>query len=228
MKKIGFILGVGALLLSGVQSAFALLVGVSATWDSASDANLVDGSIVQVIAYSATNGGGYPGGADGDENFQQYGSTTPVLQNGNQEGHVYIPDSTFASGNQIVYTGKIHVEGDKATFQTYVYLDNASAYDHIYIRVFSATNFPDDGQAHASWWGISTASNITAGAGTIGLVWWDNTVELSHQDYFEVIPEPGTLGMLGSGAFGVGVAGLWRRGRRKGKARAGETGVVEP
>lgn len=234
VKKTGFILGVGALLLAGVQSAFALLVGISATWDatSASNNHLQDGSIVQVVAYSAANGGSYPGSTTGptagDENFVQYGSTSPALADGNPNGHVYLMNTTVASGNQIIYTGTMHDDGTgRMTFQTYVYLDNASAYDHIYIRVFSTTDFPDDGTPVASYWGISAASNITARPGTLGLVWWTN-VALPNQDYFEVIPEPGTLGMLGSGAFGVGVAGLWRRGRKKGKTRAGETGVVEP
>lgn len=221
MKRNWLILAVGALLLAGVQSAFALLVEVSATWDSSTHGNVQNGSIVQVVVYNHnTPGVNAPDPDHGSANFTQYGTT------GSSSDPVYLPDTT-PDGHQIVSTGHVTQEGNLYKFQTYVDLPNASAYDRIYIRVFETATFPDNGTPVQSWWGISDVEGINAGPGTIGVVWFDD-VQLSNQDWFEVIPEPGTVGLLWSGVFGTGVAGLWRRGRRKGKARAGETGVVEP
>lgn len=223
VKKYWHILVGIALLLAGVQSASALLVNISATW-APGTANLQAGSIVQVVVYNKDTSEPASGTwdqmyVDASQNFSLYGHTPDSENIGSTE--VYLPDTVAQDGHVIVATG--HIEGnatDGYSFEQYVYLDNSLQYDRIYIRVFSATEF-QQGEPTASYWGISTPQDLASQPGGIAVAWWED-VELPNQNYFEVIPEPGTLGMLWSGALGMGVAGLFGRGRRRGNNRAGK------
>jgi hypothetical protein len=215
-----------ALLLAGVRSASALLVNISATWASGTP-YLQNGSIVQVVVYK--NDPGYqPSQTIASENFDSYGTTGDTTAGSPSDKTVYIPDSTNPnSGNVIVATGIVTGSSeDGFSFEQYVYLDNYSQYDRIYIRVFSATEFSPD-EPLPSYWGISDAKPLVSQPGGIAVAWWDN-VTVTNYNYFEVIPEPGTLGMLWSGAFGMGMAGLARRGRRRGNTRDSEMGDGKP
>ena len=193
------------LLLAGVPSAFALMVGISATWDAttAGDNQLDVGSIVQVVAVRSGQNAP-PDATDPHYHFQPYGA------NG------YLLETTAWSGNDIVYTGHLTSDDNGGLkFQTYVYLDNVNAYDQIYIRVFSATDFAQ-GAATDSFWGVSDVKNIESGPGIVDVLSWTGvSVDTNAAISFEVIPEPGTLGLLWSGMFGIGAAGFSCRVRRK-------------
>lgn len=232
VKKLVLIPVFLTLLFWGVPSAFALLVGISATWNSSND-NLYDpdtnpyglreGSIVQVVAVQS--GQNPPTGTDPSAHFVQYGTTTDTAI---QDSNVYLANTTFVSGNDIVYTGQLTSDGNGGLkFQTYVYLENINSYDTIYLRVFSATNF-QQGVVAASGWGIGSPQQFNPEPGILPVLSWDNNISITSTNYFEVIPEPGTLGLLWSGLFGIGTAGFWRRARRKRSAGADGTGDKVP
>lgn len=213
------------LLLAGAQSAFALLVGISATWDAttAGTYGLQEDSIVQIVAIQ--DWANEPGGDAPSYHFQQYGTTSDTTLDDNR---VFLANTTVEPGNDIVYTGQL-TSGANGGLQlkTYVYLDNVSSYDRIYIRVFSATEFADDGTAETSAWGVGSVQSFESGPGIVDVLSWQN-VALPYTNYFEVIPEPGTLGLLWSGMLGIGAAGLSRRARRKEPACAEKTGDGKP
>lgn len=228
MKKNVLIPVLLTLLLAGAPSAFALMVGISATWDSSfaydPDTNpygLQEGSIVQVVAIQS--GYNEPGGSDAAYHFEQYGTTSGDLD----DNRVFLADTTKEPGNAIVYTGQLTPTANGGyQLKTYVYLDNVSSYDRIYIRVFSATEF-EEGEVGTSAWGVGTVQTFDSGPGIVDVLSWNN-VDLANTNYFEVIPEPGTLGLLWSGMLGIGAAGLCRRARRKEPGCAEKTGDGKP
>lgn len=188
---------------------------------------LREGSIVQVIMYdsSAPNPYNQPPGPDADDNFDVFGTYVgdgvpgqPNVDPWDEEpsdNNVYDPDSVPV-GHLIAYTTTIGpaVGGNANGYDWYsIYasfqiLDN---YDSIYIRVFGATDFPADGIVHASYWGIS---DVQSGGGGIGTwyVTYNNVTAADHVNYFEVIPEPGSLSL-----FALGGVGLWAARRRRPK-----------
>ena len=80
-------------------------------------------------------------------------------------------------------------------------------YNTVYIRVFGATDIAQ-GVVTASYWGVSTAYTLNPSYQTDTLVVTNLVAE--YKNYFEVIPEPATMGLLGAG--GIALA-AWRRRR---------------
>lgn len=221
-----------ALLCLGTVPAQALTMIVDIGWgyygtsdmtesDLISDYALQEGSIIQIIMYDSSTASAP--GPNADDNFGDptgaY-SGTPIPGEPNvdpwdeapAENNVYDPE-TVPDGHMIAYTTTIGpAVGGNANgynwyniYATFQVLDN---YDSIYIRVFGMTDFPD-GNVGASYWGIS---GVQADGGAIG-TWYttfDDVTATNHVNYFEVIPEPGSLALIA-----LGGCGLWAGRRRK-------------
>ena len=229
--KIGLAAAWAALCLLAVPAQAVLMI-VNIGWGEFANSDmdnasliqnyaLQEGSIVQIIMYDSSassapgvnaNGnfdlfGAYVGpGIPGDPNVDPYDEAP-------SENNVYDPDSV-PLGHVIAYTTSIGPAiGDNANGYdwyninaSFLMLDN---YDSIYIRVFGATDFPHDGVVHASYWGIS---DVQSGGGSYG-TWYTDFYDVTaaeHVNYFEVIPEPGSLGL-----FALGGVGLWAARRRR-------------
>ena len=185
---------------------------------------LQEGSIVQIIMYDST---AYPSavfqGGNANNNFELTGTylgpgipgdpNVDPYDEAPTDSNVYDPNSA-PLGHLIAYTTTIGpaIGGNANGYDWYnIYasfqiLDN---YDSIYIRVFGATDFPHDGIVHASYWGISDVQTGGGAAGT-WYVTYDDETAADHVNYFEVIPEPGSLGL-----FALGGIGLWAARRRR-------------
>lgn len=191
------------------------------------DYNLQVGSIVQVIGYKSGEGEVWNsdvGKQFGDENGHAYGITTdtetaaapypnttpPTNVPGGKD--VWLADNT-QDGHDILYTGAIQNLGSWYGLYTQITLDSY-LYDTVYIRVFGAKSI-EQGEVTASYWGISNPYTVTPSYATDKLLVQD--LKAGKANYFEVIPEPATLGLLGLG--GIALA-AWRR-RRLARSKAG-------
>jgi len=228
----------GALLLCfGVLSAQALVVTIDLGWgyndgwtDDAdaeanlkSDYNLQEGSIVQVIMYNSDTANAP--GTDADDNFDIWGDyvgddlyAEPYdsgSENIPDDTTLYDPESVVPSGHVLAYTTEI---GDSVVrdngdhwYNIYEQFEILGTYDSLYIRVFGATEFPN-GEVIASYWGLSgveTGTNIVD-------TWFVDPIDdtkAGQTNYFEVIPEPGTMALLLLGGTGL-LAGYRRRQKR--------------
>lgn len=188
---------------------------------------LQEGSIVQIIAYDSST---YPSttftGGDPSDNFDDFGSyagdgipgepnVDPWDQTPGLDHNVFLPYTTPA-GHVIAYTTEIGtpIGGNDNGFNWYsIYasFQILDQYDSIYIRVFGATEFPQM-QVVASYWGISDVQSSGGGFGT-WYVTYDDVTATNHVNYFEVIPEPGSLALLSLGGIGLW-AGRHRRRKR--------------
>lgn len=228
------VVAAAALLCLGAVPAQALVVIMDIGWgyygNSDMDNNalmsnyaLQEGSIVQIIAYDSSTASAP--GPFANDNFDLTGTYTgaavpgaPNYSPNDQpplDNNVYDPQSA-PLGHVIAYTTTIGPAiGGNANgydwydiYATFVILDS---YDSIYIRVFGTTEFPSSGVPFASYWGIS---DVQSGGGSIGTwyVTYDDVTAADHVNYFEVIPEPGSLAL-----FALGGAGLWSFRRRRSK-----------
>lgn len=191
---------------------------------------LQEGSIIQVIMYNSSTSAAP--GSDATDNFDIFGNYSgdpplpgePNYAPFNQypsDNTIYKPESTPA-GHTIVGTGVIgtaeYGDGEQQHgwwYETIISLDVAgggsAGYDSVYIRVFGMTAFPD-GSVGASYWGISGVQDLTPGElYDWGDYWFTETVA-GNVNYFEVIPEPGTMSLLAAGTMGLLAA---RRRRKK-------------
>jgi hypothetical protein len=215
--------------------AQALVVTVDLGWGYNQDAggnslapyNLQEGSIVQVIMYDSATASAP--GPFASQNFTTWGSYsgTPIPAEPDPGGGpapidttVYDPESVAAPGHLLVYTATIqqapYLDGNGNTWwQIYAQFEVLGSYDSLYIRVFGVTDF-SNGEVISSYWGLSGVQTGTNIIGTWYVPIIDDTVA-NNLNYFEVIPEPGTLSLLILGGAGV----IAFRRRRQGIGRRG-------
>ena len=190
--------------------------GAGTSVDLMTEYNLQVGSIVQVIMYDEATAD--PPGIDADDNF---GLPMGYTSGGDP---VYNPLST-PDGHMIAYTASIqaapYADGQGDTwYQIYAQFEVIGTYDSLYIRVFEITDFDAlQGNATASYWGLSDVQYSTNIVGMWYVPIIDNT-DAPNRNYFEVIPEPGTVGLLALGGVGL-FAGARRR-----RTHRGRTGTV--
>ncbi len=216
-------------------AAHAMLLELQFHW-SGSDMtayNLQEGSIIQVIAYDSTDVSGPTYPATAGTQFEQYGTTTDTafaapytsgsahqLGGTGDDGKPIVSDvylaNTTPEGHEIKYTGFLQNLGTASNpwygLYTQIQIDN-EVYDTVYIRVFGATSI-EQGELTASYWGISGTTELVP---TFQFQNWTlegNTFSVTNKNYFEVIPEPATLGLLGLGGCAL-VAWRRRRPRRQ-------------
>lgn len=194
-------------------AAHAMLLELQFHW-SGSDMtayNLQEGSIIQVIAYNSQDADPPAVGSQ----FTLYGQTSdedyaaPYTTGDEHKipvpGDVYLANTT-QSGHEIVYTGSLQNLDGWYGLYTQIQIDN-EVYDTVYIRVFGATSI-EQGEVTASYWGISGTTKLDP---TFQFQNWTlEDVDAPNKDYFEVIPEPATLGLLGLGGCALAA---WRRRR---------------
>ena len=216
-------------------AAQAMLLTLDLRWNATDAAGLLayhlqEGSIVQVIGYKdheidPTDPNQWRPDLVNDPyfNFDSYGmnSVSNYAQpytNGTSNipdtpGTVYLADTT-PDGHDILYTGSIQkLTGTWYGLYTQITVDKF-VYDTVYIRVFGATNI-EQGEVTASYWGGSDVYTLNPSYQTDKLQLSD--VHADGKNYFEVIPEPATAGLLGLG--GIALA-AWRR-RRSARSEAG-------
>ncbi len=188
VKSLKALLLFATVALFGVAGWANTTLFVEVSWNSSAPANLGPGSIVQIIG--RTHDGVLPENAD-NGGMQQYGTLDglPVL----------LPE-TVANGWQILETAHIQ-QAAGGYYSISVAIEIPANIESVFVRVFSVTNFPLAPEAYHGYWGISAASNVIDTIGT-GYTWFDD-VELTHEAYFEVIPEPATVALIGSGLLAI-------------------------
>ena len=227
--RIAAFCGVMFLCLS-VLPAQALVVTIDLGWGYnatantvLTDYNLQIGSIVQVVMYDSANASAP--GTEADDNFDSYGDYggpdlfaapyTSGTENIPDVTGLYDPESV-PSGHTLAYTTEIGAAINPNAngfdwYNIYEQFEILGTYDSLYIRVFGATEFPN-GAVIASYWGLS---GVETGTNIIDTWYVDPIDEVSatQTNYFEVIPEPGTVALLLLGAPAL-LAGYRRRSRQ--------------
>lgn len=207
------------LLCLGAVPASALVVTVDLGWGYNQNAggnslvpyNLQEGSIVQVIMYDSSV---YSApGVDADDNFDIIGYYPGGVLPDNT---VYDP-TTAPDGHLITYTASVQAapyldDNGNTWWQIYAQFEVIGTYDALYIRVFEMTDF-SQGSPTASYWGLSDVQYGTNIVGTWYVGPLDETEASSGPNYFEVIPEPGTMALVVAGGAGL-LAGARRRRKR--------------
>lgn len=234
-NRLALALGGVVLLWLLAAPAQAMVVTVDVGWGynaaggaDLSDYNLQVGSIVQIIMYNSGTAGAP--GSDTDDNFPDYygnypgagiaAEPYPGTEPANVPGDttMYDPNSTPA-GHVLVYTTTIqaapYLDANGNTwYQFYEQFEVLGTYDSLYIRVFGATDFPAM-EVVASYWGLSEVQHgsPTWDLWNIGLLGELDETMANRTNYFEVIPEPGSLSLLAMGGAGL-LAGARRRRKR--------------
>lgn len=222
-------------LFLGAVPAQALVVTVDLGWgwNATSDTDLgqyalQEGSIVQIVLFNSATAaqpgtdaagnfdifGEYIGDPVPAEPYDDPGQYPDPLTDGNT---IFDPNSAPA-GHVIAYTteiGSAIVDGNangNDWYNIYAQFQILGTYDSLYIRVFGTSSFPGNGTVMATYWGIST---VQSNGGIIGSWYalYDDVTATNHVNYFEVIPEPGSLALFVLGGFGLW-AGVRRRTKR--------------
>ena len=208
--------------LFAAPAAQAMLLELQFHWDVSSPDdlktsayNLQLGSIIQVIAYDSTAIG--VDAPNKEIQFEKYGRTSESASaQPYTTGHIPTDDDVFLAdttqkGHDIVYTGSLQDlgTGDDHWYGLYTQITiDTDVYDTVYVRVFGASSI-EPGQVTASYWGISGTNHLSP-----TFQFQSYKLENQHADadknYFEVIPEPATLGLLGLGGCALAA---WRRRR---------------
>lgn len=214
----GLALALFALFGGVATAAQAMLLTLDLRWNASNASellayNLQPGSIIQVIGYK--DGEGEAWSDSPVKQFEQYGTTSTQsgaapyastdTSHAPDTSAVYLADST-QEGHEILYTGAVGNLGSWYGLYTQITVDNY-LYDRVYIRVFGAKEFKQ-GEVIASYWGVSPVHTNAPSYSTDTLSVIDFKAEQAN--YFEVIPEPATVGLLGLG--GIALA-AWRRRR---------------
>ena len=215
----GVALALFALFGGLATAAQAMLLTLDLRWTGTLlNYNLQEGSIIQVIGIQKEGAEDFNPTVDfqfGDEHLMPYGTWTgdpigaaPYTDSGHAPATntVWLADNT-QTGHEILYTGAVQQNGSWYGLYTQITVDDW-LYNTVYIRVFGATDIAQ-GVVTASYWGVSTPHTLqpTYHTDTLTL---NNFSNVTNANYFEVIPEPATLGLLGLG--GVALA-AWRRRR---------------
>lgn len=204
--------------------AQAMLLELDFHWDVGTPAHpdllsyhLQEGSIIQVIAikkettlpenFGQAAGQFVPYGTwtDAPVGAEPYQPTDVSHAPDSNSSDVYLADTT-PDGTDIVYTGSLQDDNGWYGLYTQIYIDDY-VYDRVYIRVFGADEI-EQGQVTASYWGVSEIHELHP-------TFQFDTFETENlnaptANYFEVIPEPATLGLLGLGGCALAA---WRRRR---------------
>lgn len=207
--------------LFAAPAAQAMLLELHFTWDSTSSANLLssyrlqEGSIIQIIGIQKNS----EYDPSSTPQFEWYGTAAntcppqPALPTDSDltDRNVYLADTT-PEGTDIVYTGAIQNFGttDHPSYGFYTQFSiDSDVYDSFYIRIFGATNFPQ-GELFASYWNVSDPIDLDPSSFLFQSFETNNMTATNNANYFEVIPEPATLGLLGLGGCALAA---WRRRR---------------
>lgn len=201
IKPLLLLLAAMACLAPSMAHGYALNIEVS--WNSAygpgsyTAGNIHPGSIIQIIGYNSSGGALDPANAT-NGGMTQYGQTNGVP--------ILLPNTVPAgSGWEILATTTVQDTGITTTngdwYTANITIDVPNDIDTIFVRVFSNTNFPDNGIPAHGYWGISPTNTVDPTLG-FALTWFDN-VAITNEAYFEVIPEPSTLALLGSGLLAI-------------------------
>jgi len=219
------------LLCLSVLPAQALVVTIDLGWGwnagantDLNDYNLQEGSIVQVVMYNSADASAP--GSEADDNFDIWGNYSgadiaaepyPGTEPANVPGDttIYFPE-TVPNGHTLAYTTEIGAAINPNAngydwYNVYEQFEILGTYDSLYIRVFGAADFPE-GEVFSSYWGLSGVSVSNGVIDTWFVAPIDDTIA-THTNYFEVIPEPGTMALFLLGGTGL-LAGTRRRQKR--------------
>ena len=215
-----------ACLVGMAVPAQALLVTLQVGWgynqnaggNSLTPYNLQEGSIIQVVMYNEATA--IAPGPDANDNFTETFGDYTSNPDSLSDTTIYDPESTPA-GHIIAYTTELKVaenldDNGNQWWNVYIEFSAPVEYDRLYVRVFEMTEFPD-GTPASSYWGLSEVKTQTNLFETwpVGYI-LDTTA--TNRNYFEVIPEPGTMALLAVGGIGL-IAGARRR--KGGRTAAG-------
>ena len=164
--------------------ASALVITIDLAWNMSPSYHIQEGSIVQVVAYRTGQGGNPRPGAD--NNFDVTGEYL---------GESIYDAYTTPNNHDIVYETTVN-----ANLNNYFVLeqfDLIGNYNRVYIRMFSATDLPDD-ELNLSYWGMTPIRNFNNKPITIH---YDNFNGIVNENYFgtpyfEVIPEVPTGNLI--------------------------------
>ena len=165
--------------------------------------NLQAGSIVQIIGCpsdgftpeSVENGGMAQYGTKVVDVLDEHGDPTGETV----EVPVLLPNTVpEGSGWQILETAHVQQIGNTDYYTVSVAIELPAGIDKIFVRVFSNTEFHEAPNADEGWWNISSANDVSDPTIGMSYTWFDN-IALTNHAYFEVIPEPTTIALIGSG-----------------------------
>jgi len=216
-----------------VQPAQALVVTVDLGWGYNQNAggnsllpyNLQEGSVVQIIMYDSTQAS--PPGTDADDNFDIMGDYTGPDLSSEPYTTGHVPDDTTTydphsapADHYIVYTDTVEQapyldDNGNTWWQVFAQFEVLGNFDRLYVRVFGTDDIYEE-RYWASYWGLSDVQEGTNLVGT----WYVGPLDditATQSNYFEVIPEPGTMALLLLGGAGLAA------GRRRRKAKSSRT-----